>query len=122
MLAARPAAIAAESETLAVALGDDCRQLPPVGRFCWPQAKRRLREATESSRLADRALAEAREHRARFEVLRDGANEVLLSLTREIRETGRRNAGGATGACRSCRRRNAAGSDRDVGPARSADP
>jgi len=46
----------------------------------------RLREATENSRLADQALAEAREQRARFEVLRDGTNEALLWLTREIRE------------------------------------
>jgi chromosome segregation protein len=84
-LATRPAAIAAESETLAVALSEaagNCRRLGDS----LASAETRLREATESSRLADRALAEAREHRARFEVLRDGANEVRLSLTREIRE------------------------------------
>jgi chromosome segregation protein len=83
-LAARPAAIAAESEALAVLLADaaaNCRRSGDA-----PLAETRLREATENSRLADQFLAEAREQRARFEVLRDGANEALVWLTREIRE------------------------------------
>ncbi len=84
-LAARPAAIAAESEALAVLLADaaaNCRRSGDALAL----AETRLREATENSRLADQALAEAREQRARFEVLRDGANEALVWLTREIRE------------------------------------
>jgi chromosome segregation protein len=45
-----------------------------------------LREALENSRLADHTLAEAREQRARLEVLRDSANEALTQIAREIRE------------------------------------
>jgi len=84
-LAARPAAIAAESEALAVALANaaaNCRRSGDALAL----AETRLREATENSRLADQALAEAREQRARCEVLRDGANEALVWLAREIRE------------------------------------
>src|SRR5439155_16706655 len=46
----------------------------------------RLRAAEENLRLADQALAEARERRARLEVLRDGAAEALTRLARDIRE------------------------------------
>jgi chromosome segregation protein len=84
-LAARPAAIARESETLAVALADAAANCRRSGDSL-ASSETRLREATENSRLADQALAEAREQRARFEVLRDGANEALAWLAREIRE------------------------------------
>ena len=52
----------------------------------WRSAETRLRQSTDASRLADQALAEARERRARLEVLRDGAEEALARLAREIRE------------------------------------
>jgi len=84
-LAARPATIAAESEALAVALADAAANCRRSGDAL-ASAETRLREATENSRLADLALAEAREQRARFEVLRDSANEALVWLAREIRE------------------------------------
>jgi chromosome segregation protein len=84
-LAARPAAIAAESEALALALADAAANCRRSGDAL-ASAETRLREATENSRLADQALAEAREQRARSEVLREGANEALMSLAREIRE------------------------------------
>jgi len=84
-LAARPAAIARESEALAVALADAAANCRRSGDSL-ASGETRLREATENSRLADQALAEAREQRARFEVLRDGANEALAWLAREIRE------------------------------------
>ncbi|HEX4184348.1 MAG TPA: hypothetical protein VHY78_00660, partial [Stellaceae bacterium] len=83
--AARPAAIAAESEALAVALADAAANCRRSGDSL-ALAETRLREATENSRLADQALAEAREQRARFEALRDSANEALVRLAREIRE------------------------------------
>ena len=84
-LAARPAEIAAESEALALALADAAANCRRSGDAL-ASAETRLREATENSRLADQALAEAREQRARSEVLREGANEALMSLAREIRE------------------------------------
>jgi chromosome segregation protein len=84
-LASRPAAIAAESEALAVALADAAANCRRSGDAL-ASAETQLREATENSRLADQALSEAREQRARFEVLREGANEALVWLTREIRE------------------------------------
>jgi len=84
-LAARPAAIAAESEALALALADAAANCRRSGDAL-ASAETRLREATENSRLTDQALAEAREQRARSEVLREGANEALMSLAREIRE------------------------------------
>jgi chromosome segregation protein len=84
-LAARPAAIAAESEALALALADAAANCRRSGDAL-ASADTRLREATENSRLADQALGEAREQRARSEVLREGANEALMSLAREIRE------------------------------------
>jgi len=84
-LAARPATIAAESEALAVALADAAANCRRSGDAL-ASAETRLREATENSRLADLALAEAREQRARFEVLRDSANEALVWLAREMRE------------------------------------
>ena len=84
-LAARPATIAAESEALAVALADAAANCRRSGDAL-ASAETRLREATENSRLADLGLAEAREQRARFEVLRDSANEALVWLAREMRE------------------------------------
>jgi chromosome segregation protein len=84
-LAARPTAIAAESEALTDTLAEaaaNCRR----SSDSLVSGETRLRETTENSRLTEQALAEAREQRVRFEVLRDGANEVLLSLAREIRE------------------------------------
>jgi chromosome segregation protein len=84
-LAARPAAIAAESGALTIALSEAASNCRRSGDSL-ASGETRLREATETSRLADLALAEAREQRARCEVLRDGANEVLTSLTREISE------------------------------------
>ncbi len=85
VLAARPAAIAAESEALTDALAEAAANCRRSGDSL-ASSETRLREAMENSRLAERALAEAREQRARFEVLRDGANEVLVSLAREIHE------------------------------------
>ena len=41
-------------------------------------------EVLERSRLADQTLSEAREQRARLEVLRDSANQTLAELEREI--------------------------------------
>ena len=84
-LTARPAAIAAESEALTAALAAAAANCRRSGDSL-ASGETRLREVTENSRLADQALAEAREQRARVEVLRDGANEALLWLTREIRE------------------------------------
>jgi len=83
--AARPAAIAAESEALTAAIAEVAANCRRSGDSL-ASGETRLREATEHSRLADQALAEAREHRARCEVLRDGANEAMVSLAREIRE------------------------------------
>ena len=63
---------------------------PPRPRATPPmhgsQGETRLRQAVESSRLADAALAELRERRARLEVLRDGAAETLTRLARDIGE------------------------------------
>jgi len=84
-LAARPAAIAAETEALTVALADAAANCRRSGDSL-AAGETRLREATENSRLADQTLAEAREQRARCEVLCDGANEALIWLAREIRE------------------------------------
>ena len=84
-LAARPAAIAAESEALMAALAEAAANCRRSGDSL-ASGETRLREATENSRLASQALAVAREQRARCEVLRDGANEALLWLAREIHE------------------------------------
>ena len=61
----------------------------------WRSSETRLRESTEKSRLAEQALAEARERLARLEVLRDGADEASARLVREIRERVDVDAGGA---------------------------
>ena len=84
-LDARPAAIAAESEALTAAIAEAAANCRRSGDSL-ASGETRLREATEHSRLADQMLAEAREQRARCEVLRDGANEAMVSLAREIRE------------------------------------
>ncbi len=84
-LAARPAMIAAESEALGAAIAgaaEACRRSADALAV----GERQLREATESSRLADHTLGEARERLARLEGLRDGANEAVARLARDIRE------------------------------------
>jgi chromosome segregation protein len=84
-LAARPSAIAAETEALGTEIANaavNCRRSGDA----LASAESQLREALENSRLADHALAEAREQRARLEVLRDSANEALTQIAREIRE------------------------------------
>jgi chromosome segregation protein len=84
-LAARPAMIAAESEALGTAIAaaaEACRR--SAGALS--VGERQLREATDSSRQADHALGEARERLARLEGLRDGANEAVAHLARDIRE------------------------------------
>jgi chromosome segregation protein len=84
-LAARPATIAAESQTLggAIAAAAASGRRSADGLAF---GETQLRERIESSRLADRALGEVRERHARVEVLRDGAAEALTRLDREIRE------------------------------------
>ena len=84
-LAARPAAIAAESEALAVEMADAGANWRHAGNAL-ASAETQLREGVERSRLADQTLSEAREQRARLEVLRDSANQTLVELEREIRE------------------------------------
>ena len=84
-LAARPAAIAAESEALAVEMADAAANWRHAGNAL-ASAETQLREGVERSRLADQTLSEAREQRARLEVLRDSANQTLVELEREIRE------------------------------------
>ncbi|TMJ57279.1 MAG: hypothetical protein E6G90_03370 [Alphaproteobacteria bacterium] len=84
-LAARPAAIAAESEALAVEMADAADNWRRAGNAL-ASAETGLRDALERSRLADQTLSEAREQRARLEVLRDSANQALAELEREIRE------------------------------------
>jgi chromosome segregation protein len=84
-LTARPAAIAAASEALGAASANaaaNCRRSADA----LASGETQLRQSIEGSRLADQALAEARERRARLEVLRDGATEALARLAREIRE------------------------------------
>jgi chromosome segregation protein len=84
-LAARPAAIAAETEALGGEISlaaQSCRQ--SADRLA--RGESRLRDAVERSRFADRALAEARERRARLEVQSDGARQALAGLVRDIRE------------------------------------
>jgi chromosome segregation protein len=84
-LAARPAMIAAESEALGATIAgaaEACRRSADALAI----GERQLREATDASRLADHALGEARERLARLEGLRDGANDALARLARDIRE------------------------------------
>ena len=84
-LAARPAAIAGESEVLGAEIASAAANCRRAGDAL-ASGETRLREAVEHSRLADRALAEAREQRARLEVLRDSATETMAQVAREIRE------------------------------------
>jgi chromosome segregation protein len=84
-LGARPAAIAAESETLAA----DIAGAAIAGRRAADAltlGEARLREAGDAARLAERSLSEAREGRARLEARRDGASEARARLEREVRE------------------------------------
>ncbi len=84
-LGLRPAAIAAETATLGArteASAQRCRE--SSDRLA--RGESRLRQAVESSHLADRALAEARERRARLEVQSEGARASLCDLARDIRE------------------------------------
>src|SRR5439155_2246832 len=84
-LAARPAAIAAESEALGAEIASAAANCRRTGDAL-ASAETQLRDVLENSRLADQALAEAREQRARLEVMRDSANAALAQLEREIRE------------------------------------
>jgi chromosome segregation protein len=84
-LAARPAAIAEESQSLGTVIANASESSRRSGDAL-ALGETRLREAVEASRLADHALAEAREQRARCEALRDSAKEALTPLAREIRE------------------------------------
>ncbi len=85
VLAARPAEIAADSEALA-------RQIVSAAQRARESADRltsgeqRLRAAAEQSQLADKALAENRERRARLEVQAAGAKSALAALARDIGE------------------------------------
>jgi chromosome segregation protein len=84
-LMARPATIAAESEALGSAIANaaaNCRRSGDALAL----GETQLRQSTDGSRLADQAVAEARERLARLEVLRDGAAEAVTQLSREIRE------------------------------------
>ena len=84
-LAARPATIATESEALGAAIAGAaaaCRRSADALAV----GERQLRDATDASRLADQELGEARERLARLEGLRDGANEAVARLARDIRE------------------------------------
>ena len=84
-LMTRPVTIAAESEALGGAIADavaNCRRSGDALAL----GETQLRQSTEGSRLADQAVAEARERLARLEVLRDGAAEAVMQLSREIRE------------------------------------
>jgi chromosome segregation protein len=84
-LAARPAAIAEQSQSLAFEIADasgTCRRSGDALAL----GETRLREAIETSRAAEQTLAESREQRARLEALRDSAKEALTPLAREIRE------------------------------------
>jgi chromosome segregation protein len=84
-LAARPAAIAEESQSLGIDIADASQTCRRSGDAL-ALGETRLREAIETSRIADQALVEAREQRARSEALRDSAKEALTPLAREIRE------------------------------------
>jgi chromosome segregation protein len=84
-IVARPAAIAAESETLGNAIARAaaaCRHSSDALAL----GETQLRQASERSRLADQALAEAREQLARLEVVRNSTAEALARLNSEIRE------------------------------------
>ena len=84
-LARRPAAIAAQSEALGgeVSAATETRQRA-VDQLAVGES--RLREAVDSARRADEALAAARESRTRLEVQSDGARQAVTGLAREIRE------------------------------------
>ena len=84
-IARRPAAIAEQSETLGnevSAAAETCRRAVDGMAI----GESRLRDAIDSARRADQALAEARESRARLEVQFDGARQAVTGLAREIRE------------------------------------
>ncbi len=85
-MALRPAAIAADTAALGGriwASAQNCRH--SADRLT--RGESQLRQAIESSRLADQALAEARERRARLEVQSDGA-KAALSLSPAISASG----------------------------------
>ena len=84
-IALRPAAIAAQSEALGAevsAATEVCRRA--VDRLAIGES--RLRDAIDSARRADRALADIRESRARLEAQCDSARQVVAGLALEIRE------------------------------------
>ena len=84
-LAARPSMIAGESEALGAAISvaaARCRRAADALAL----GETQQRHGAEASRLADQALADARERFARVEVVQAAAAESLSRLAREIRE------------------------------------
>jgi chromosome segregation protein len=84
-LAARPAAIAVESEVLARTLAETARE-HRTAADALAIGETRLRETGEAARQAEHNLSAAREGRARCEVRRDGAAAMQARLREEIRE------------------------------------
>src|SRR5579863_8598918 len=84
-LAARPAAIAIESEALTRTL-EEATAKQRAAADALAAGETRLREAGESARQAELALSAAREDRARGEVRRDNATAMQERLRAEIRE------------------------------------
>ncbi|HEV2300387.1 MAG TPA: hypothetical protein VGR91_02345, partial [Stellaceae bacterium] len=84
-LAARPQAIAAESERLGEliqAAAERCRD----GADALARGESARKEKAEAAHIAEERLAQAREGRARAQVLCTGAEETRQRLAREIRE------------------------------------
>ncbi|HEV2188286.1 MAG TPA: chromosome segregation protein SMC [Stellaceae bacterium] len=84
-LAARPAAIAIESETLARTLVE-AEAAHRAAADALAAGETRLRETGDAARQAGHNLSAAREERARCEVRRDGAATMQERLREEIRE------------------------------------
>jgi chromosome segregation protein len=84
-LSARPAAVATEGEALGVEIAATAANARHA-TDALAAGEAQLRRSTEASRLADHALAEARESLARLEVLGDSAENALDHLVGEIRE------------------------------------
>jgi chromosome segregation protein len=84
-LAARPAEIAAASEALGAQITSAAQNARDSAARLM-SGETRLRDATERSRIADHALAEIRERRARLEVQTAGAKDAMTALARDISE------------------------------------
>jgi chromosome segregation protein len=84
-LAARPAAISIESETLSQTLAE-ATAAHRAAADVLAAGETRLRETGEAARQAGHNLATAREERVRCEVRRDGATAMQERLREEIRE------------------------------------